>query len=158
MQQPKKIKFKYLQEKSYLAYITNSVGSKTFRNYYVQKGGKTFDVLKGGELSCAFFVSTVLIAFGLTKKIHFTVARTAEDLLKLGGKKVPVSKIKLGDVLIWNAIHNHGGSHNHIGFYLGKGRAVSNSEKKGMVVEHDLDFQGTRGIELAIRPTWRNNA
>ena len=41
---------------TYVAVINNSVGSKLFQTYYVSAGKKKVDVMRGGELSCAFFV------------------------------------------------------------------------------------------------------
>jgi hypothetical protein len=156
MQQPKQVNFEYLRPESYVAYIKNSVGTKMFQSYFVKKDGKVLDVLKKGRLSCAVYVSTLLRSFGVIDKLHFTVARTADDLIESGASKIkPTLKdLKPGDVLVWVSIQTQGGVHNHIGFYLGNGVAVSNSDKKLMVVKHHYLFKGKRKIELALRPNF----
>lgn len=153
MEKVQKKKFKYLVRESYLVFIKNSVGTRMFRNFFVlDEKNKKFDVLKNGQMSCAFFVSTVLKSFGLIRKPHFTVGRTVEDLLQSKAKKVRISDLKPGDVLVYESISGKSGNHNHIGFYLGNNLAVSNSEFKKMVVKHHYKFKGKRQIELALRP------
>lgn len=155
MIQPPKVKFEYLWEESFLAFIKNSVGSKAYRNFYVKKGNKPHDVLRRGHLSCAFFVSSVLHLFGLIKQPSFTIARTVEKLLDGGAKRVVLNKIQPGDILIWVPLTDKTGSHNHMGFYVGGRQAVSNHAQKGVVVRHHYTFGGKRQIELALRPNWK---
>jgi hypothetical protein len=153
--QPKKRKFKYLQEESYLAQIRNSVGSKAFRNFFVvDEKGKRLDALQDGNLSCAYFVSVLLRNFGLIKKLHFTVGKTVLDMLDSGWKKVSPKKLKAGDVLVWIEA-GKGDLHNHIGFFVGNGQAVSNSETARVVAMHHYTYDGKRIIELALRPNWK---
>jgi hypothetical protein len=38
--------------------------------------------------------------------------------------------------------------HKHIGFYIGKGIAVSNSSKKKVVAKHDWEFSSTTAKQL----------
>jgi hypothetical protein len=154
MLQPPKVKFDYLLEESYLAFIKNSVGSKAYQSFFVKKNGRAHDVLGKGDLSCAFFVSAILYMFGLINKPSFTVAKTAEKFLAKGAKRVPLSRIKPGDVLIWIPRVEKTGRHNHIGFYVGNKEAVSNSDKKRSIVKHNYEFNGKRKIEMALRPDW----
>jgi hypothetical protein len=155
MLKPPRAKFDYLLEESYLAFIKNSVGSKSYRTFLVRKGGRPFDVLGKGDVSCAFFVSAVLYLFKRIKEPGFTVARTAEKLLAGGAKRVPLAKLKAGDVLIWVPTKEKTGPHNHIGFYVGNGKAVSNNAKKGLIVNHHYLYHGKRQVELALRPDWK---
>jgi hypothetical protein len=155
MQQQPKIKFEYLYQPSFLAFVKNSVGTKMFQTFYVKKEGKTFDVLRKGKLSCSVFASFALKMFGLIDKMHFTTPRTAEDLLASGAKKIPLNKIQPGDVIIWVPLKSALGVHNHIGFYVGNKQAVSNSDKKLMVVKHHYLFKGKRDIEMILRPLWK---
>jgi len=146
--------FKYLMAESYLAFVKNSVGTKAYRNFYaIDERGKKVDVLKNGEISCAIFVSTVLWRFKLIKKLHFTVRRTVEDILASGHKKT-AAKLQPGDVLVWEENDNKDWPHPHIGFYVGNNQAISNSEKKGIVVKHHYTFNGRRKILFAVRPRW----
>jgi len=49
-------------KKTYLSVIQNSVGIKIFQHLYIKdKKKKTVDVVQGGRLSCAFFVSNIFI-------------------------------------------------------------------------------------------------
>lgn len=155
MIQPKPIRFTYLQQESYLAVIKNSVGSKMFRSFMVKKSGRKFDVLKSGNLSCAYYVSTVLRMFGLVEKLHFTVGKTADDLLVSGAKKVSKNRMKPGDVIFWVSKKTNAEEHNHIGFFVGGTKAISNSEKKREIALHHITFNNTREIELVLRPNWK---
>ncbi|MBX4188051.1 MAG: hypothetical protein KW793_02860 [Candidatus Doudnabacteria bacterium] len=155
MIQPKHFNFKYLPDRSFVTVIKNSVGSKMFRSFLVEKNGKQFDVLKKGSLSCAYYASTILKMFGLIDKMHFTVGKTVNDLIKCGAVKVNVKSLKPGDVLIWVSKNVSSGQHNHIGFFIGNGNAVSNSESKKEITRHHVTFKGTRDIEVAFRPNWK---
>jgi hypothetical protein len=154
MLQPPKVKFDYLFEKSYLAFIKNSVGSKSFQSFFVKKQGRAYDVLGKGDLSCAFFVSGVLYLFRLIELPSFTIARTVEKMIANGAKRVPLGKLKPGDVLVWVSRLEKSGMHNHIGFYIGGKQAISNSDSKRAIVQHDYQFKGKRKIEMALRPDW----
>lgn len=131
---------------SYLAVVKNSVGSKMFRNFYVKVGGKKEDIMRNGELSCAFYVSAILTLFKFIKETHGTVASTVLDLKNSGWKQV--KKPKVGSVIVWSKI-DFGNSdiHTHIGFYVGKNSAMSNNYKLGHPTEHHWTFNGTRKID-----------
>ena len=130
---------------SYLSFIKNSIGSNAFRNFYAEVNGKKQDVLKDGVLSCAFFASSVLVIFGFIKKTHRTVSNTLKDLEESGWKKI--KKLKPGAVVVWEDIKvSDGNWHSHIGFYLGKGRAVSNNTPTRVPIEHHYTFHGKRKI------------
>ncbi|HET8575434.1 MAG TPA: hypothetical protein VFM02_04700 [Candidatus Paceibacterota bacterium] len=126
-----------LQE-TYLTMLQKSVGSKMFQTAYVTVRGKKRDVLKNGELSCAFFVSSVLRLFGLIKEVHVTVSGTVSDMEKSGWKEI--QKPRKGSVLIWEPVSEKGEFHGHIGFFLGKSMAVSNSTKNKKIAEHHYTF------------------
>lgn len=140
---------------SYLAYIKNSVGTKMFRNFYVRdEKGKKLDVLKNGDLSCSVFVTTILRSFDLIEKLHFTSRRTEEDLVDSGWKKISKSKIKPGDVVLWEPKKTRTGHIPHIGFYIGASQAISNNSKKGMIEKHHYTYNNKRVIEAVYRPNW----
>lgn len=131
-----------LQRENYLAAIRNSVGTRTFRNLYAKVRGKHVDIMRDGDLSCAFFVSSILIIFGLIRRVHATVSGTVADLEKSGWKKVRASRA--GDVLVWETMKDERGEwHSHIGFSLGNGLAVSNGSAPGVPIRHSATF-GTR--------------
>jgi hypothetical protein len=131
---------------TYLAVIKNSVGTKMFRNFFVRTGGRKTDVMRNGDLSCAFYVSAALAMFKLIKEGHCTVDSTVNDLRRSGW--VEVKKPRPGDVLVWEAADfGAGEEHKHIGFYVGAKRAVSNNSRRGYPAEHDPTFGGKRKIE-----------
>ena len=133
-QQPVRLYFK-----SYIQMINNSVGSHLFRNFYLHTDKEgDFDALNNGKVSCAFFVSSILVIFKKLAGIHGTVKITVKDLRDSGW--VEVDNPELGDVLVWEATLCSDGLREHIGFCLGNGRAVSTSSKKKTPLEHDMYF------------------
>jgi len=131
---------------TYVAVINNSVGSKLFQTYYVSAGKKKVDVMRGGELSCAFFVSSILVLFNLAGKVHGTVKSAEKDLEKSGWKRIKTPKV--GSVVVWEAIPDKRGElHSHIGFYVGSNRAISNSSKKKYPVKHHHTYGGKRKVK-----------
>jgi hypothetical protein len=134
---------------TYLAVVKNSVGSKMLRNFFARVSGKRKDVMNNGELSCAFYVSSVLALFKYCKAPHGSVDSTVGDLRKSGWKvaKKPV----VGSVLVWSKMDfGKNDAHKHIGFYIGKDRAISNNYKLGYPTEHHWTFNSKRKIEMIL--------
>ncbi|MFH1170331.1 MAG: hypothetical protein V1704_02130 [Candidatus Vogelbacteria bacterium] len=133
---------------TYLAVIKNSLGSKMFRNLYAKVDGKKEDITRNGELSCAFYVSSILALSKQIKEIHVTVDSTVKDLKKSGWKIS--QKPKVGSVLVWEKV-NFGNNdvHKHIGFYIGDRKAVSNNYQCGYPVKHNWIFTN-RKIEMIL--------
>lgn len=129
-------KVKPILKESYLKLIENSVGANVWRNFYAVVNEKKQDILKDGELSCAFFVSSVLVAFGLLKRRHMTVKSTIKDMTENGWQEI--KSPKKGCILLWKAIKFPSGSTNaHLGFYIGNKKAISNRwEKKSPQIHH----------------------
>jgi hypothetical protein len=137
--------------KTYIQMVRNSVGTAMFRNWYVYapESGE-FDAMKDGEDSCAFYVSGLLKIFNKVKSIHGLVGSVVKDLEESGWQKV--NEPKAGDVLIWEPQEFEGRMQNHIGFYVGNGKAVSTSWIKKTVVEHEQNFgEKQRKIEQIFR-------
>lgn len=133
-EKPKRLYFK-----SYLRLIRNSVGSQMFRNFYVWTSDRgEFDAFADGELSCAFYVSSVLVIFNKIDGMHGTVVNVQKALAKHGW--LEVNELRAGDVLVWEPVDFGDGTVPHIGFAIGDGRAVSTSWKQRQVVEHDINF------------------
>lgn len=122
--------------KSYLRTIKNSRGSKVFRNVYFKINDEVRDVLKDGNLSCAYFVSSILKHFDLIKDLRTSVDGLVEELKENGWTEI--NEPKLGSILVWEKVYFSGSGkwHGHIGFYIGKGWAISNSSKKRYPVKH----------------------
>lgn len=140
---------KLLTTDTYLAVVRNSIGSNMFRNLYAEVDGEKTDILNNGELSCAYFVSSVLYLFKLVDAVHATVSGTEKDLENSGWTEI--EEPKAGAVLVWGEIDFGGGSlHRHIGFYTGDDKAVSNDYKTGTPQEHDWKFNGERKLEKIL--------
>jgi len=122
---------------SYLKMIENSIGARLFQNLYINDGTRS-DAVRGGRLSCAFFVSSILNNFGLLKEPHARVESTLKDMQKFGWFEI--KKLRKGAVLLWEAQKGQFGIHKHLGFYLAKNMAISNSSKKRVPVRHHWTF------------------
>ena len=142
-------RIKLLPEKTYLSVIKNSVGSNLFRHLYAEVNGEQIDLLQDGSLSCALFVSSVLVLFKHLHDVHATVDSTVKDLLKSGWRSA--KKPTDGCILVWQEkdFGLQTGRHKHIGFYIGNKRAISNSDSLGHPVEHDWVFKG-RDLEMIL--------
>ena len=144
MQKPKV--FPLLRD-SYLAVIDNSVGSSLFRNLYAEVDGEKKDIMDNGDLSCAFFTSSILALFKLVKETHATVDGTVRDLQESGWKIIKEPKI--GAVLVWEkADFTNDGLHKHVGFYVENEKAISNSSKEKSPTKHHWTFNGERKVEM----------
>lgn len=125
---------------TYLAVIKNSIGSNMFRNNYAKVDGDKKDIVEDGELSCAFYVSSILIISKLIKGIHATVSGTVRDMMSSGW--IEIDEPKIGCVVVWEKIEfENDGIHSHIGFYIGNDKAISNNYKSGQPYEHDYRFR-----------------
>ncbi len=113
---------------NYLHMAKASVDSPIFRNFYCLVDDEKQDILRDGDLSCAFFVSWILIPFKLLKESHATVSGTIKDLANSGWTKIETPKP--GAVLVWTPQQSGEEIHAHVGFYLGDELAVSNDYKK----------------------------
>jgi hypothetical protein len=142
----KKSEFKILTYQNYLQMIKGGRGSQMFRHVYVLENNRKKDILRNGELSCAYFVSSILKIFGLVNpktSPHVTVDGTIRDMLKNGWR--PTKKLKPGNVLVWeDKKFPDGEIHKHMGFYLGDYRTISNSGKKGVPVIHHFTYGQTK--------------
>lgn len=144
-----KTKVKPMLNETYLAAVKNSVGSNMFRNLYAKVDGEEKDITENGNLSCAFFVSAILVIFKLISEVHATVNGTLRDLKILGWTEI--NEPRVGAILVWaQKDFGIGGKHRHIGFYIGDGKAVSNNSEKGCPVEHDWSEYDNRKIETIL--------
>lgn len=138
--------------------VYGSVGTNMFRHMIAMRdlGHKEIDVLDDGYNACAFYVSSILKVFSKISNFHATVDRVVEDLKESGWQIV--DRPQAGDIIVWEAQKFDDGWHKHIGFYIGDGRAISNSWTKKVPIEHDLYFgEKTRQIEEILRTDWRSS-
>lgn len=156
---------KLLTKKNYLNAIRKSVGIQMFQNVLAEIDGAEKDITKNGELSCALFVSTLLMMFHLidvNRAPHSTVLGLLKNMeasgpARMGGgpggwKKVSVNELVEGDVIVWEDIVDASGEeHEHIGFYVGNGMAISNSLEKRVPEKHHFTYNDKRAIESCWR-------
>jgi hypothetical protein len=128
--------YKQDKRKTLFKLIENSIGTKLFRNNYFFIDGKSKDLLRNGELSCAFYVSSILYLLKLIKDIHTTVQRTIRDMEESGWYKI--EKPKKGAVILYEPGKQ---GHYHLGFYWSKNKAVSNVYYKRSPQFHPLNYQ-----------------
>jgi hypothetical protein len=142
--------------KTYLQTINNSVGSNLFRNLFAKVGGVEKDILNDGELSCAYFVSHILLMFKLINEGHATVKGTVRDMEQSGWVKI--EDLREGAVLVWDASvqDEEGNMHDHIGFYIGDDQAISNSSSKRTPQRHFWTFakEGEDGYRKVSAIYW----
>lgn len=132
---------------TYLAVIRGSVGATLFRHVYARRNGRTVDLVRRGDLACAFYVSSVLKLFDLVRAVHLTVAGTARDLRRAGWHRT--RRIRPGAVLIWEPERYGREVHRHIGFALSVRQAVSTSSRRRSIVAHHMTFGKKRAVSEA---------
>ena len=114
-----------------------------FRSIFVLAGGKEKDILKNGELSCAFYVSCILKLFDLISRLHATVDGAVKDMIDNGWTET--KKMKPGDVLVWEKKKFKDGElHRHLGFYLGDKKAISHRDNKRIPIIHHYTYGQTK--------------
>ncbi len=121
--------------KSYLAFIKRSVGSPLFQEFYASVNGKMTEVTRAGNVSCSWYVSSVLKIFSLINTVQITVHRTLDEMEQCGWKRIP--RPRVGCVVLWAAkladpkrMKKDAGTYHplvqHLGFYIGGERTVTN--------------------------------
>ncbi|MER3407162.1 MAG: hypothetical protein C4278_01940 [Patescibacteria group bacterium] len=138
---------KFDKKRSLFKLIKNSVNCKFFQSiYFIDEKGKSKDILKKGELSCAFYVGVILRILKLVDSVHTTVEGTIKDMLENGWQET--DKLVKGAVIVWEKRNGH----YHIGFYLGNKKAVSNSSQKRKPIIHSLNYQNRKIEKIYIHP------
>lgn len=122
-----------LRRKTMIATARAAVGSTMFQHMYVRdkQTREEHDTMQGGELSCAFFVSSILCMFGLLDdSAHSTIATTLAKMKERGWYEIdePIA----GAVVHWPA----NDVSDHLGIYVGDNRYVSNSYARRTPIEH----------------------
>ncbi len=117
--------------------VKNSIGTQLFRSYFIDDNQ---DVLCDGDLSCAYFISSILLIHGLIDRAHFTVSGTIFAMQNSGWHEIKI--IKEGCIVVWGSVHQNGADHKHLGVYIGEGQAISNRSSLGMPGEHSLHYSG----------------
>jgi hypothetical protein len=80
----------------------------------------------------------------INKSVHCTVENTRKDLEESGWAKT--DQPTPGSVIIWEAIQDGKDNNEHIGFYVGRNKAVSNSSTKRKIAMHNWTYDNNREI------------
>ena len=86
--------------------IQSSIGSSLWRHLYITKeDGTSKDILQDGNVSCAFYVSSLLKQFNLSPATYANVKSLCTALLEYGWKEIPrenkIEDIPLGSLILW---------------------------------------------------------
>jgi len=148
-----------LRKETLIKLIENSVGSRMFRSLFVRyrDGGEIKDILNNGEISCAYFVSSLLYITDMINKPRATVM-SVERFLKESGQweEVDLKHAEAGDVVVWEKqVFPDGKEHAHIGFIISKDEAVSTDNKQKRVARHPVTLDN-RKITAVYRSVDKN--
>jgi hypothetical protein len=134
-------------EKQLIFFLESSIGKTFWQRWYIhyEKEESIRDVVGGGNLSCAFFVSSLLTLLSLLKKpqVHTFVSTLIESIEESGWEKthtpLPLS------IVYWGEKKGESGKmHQHIGFILNEKTAVSMQSTTGTPQKHTVDYDGSR--------------
>lgn len=133
------------------------IGSTAFRSLYMKQGHQSIDICRGGELSCAFFVSAVLRNVNLIAEQHATVSGTVRDLQSSGWRKM--KRPRAGAVIVWGPIrYPSGESHAHIGIAVSTTHAISTSVKTRTPIRHRINTRAHGKTKRSIESIWWHRA
>lgn len=157
---------------SYLSMIRNSVGSHTWKNLFVYKeNGHNIDILQDGNVSCAYYVSSILKQFGYCWASYANVLSLEKHLIEYGRseqKYFTEDAITPWSVIIreekkWSEKKDiYGNSikgHYHVGFYIWSWMAISNMSD-GFAIddvnartpqEHHITYNWSRPIRSILK-------
>ncbi len=138
---------------TYLAMIYGSVDSDQYRKLYVRRpNGELIDVIKNGDLACAYFVSSILTLCGFIKDgVHTTVDETLRDVEASSWIRTDTASI--GSLVVWKKRKCSDGTyHRHLGFFVGQGEVISNDAISGhpkchSLIEKDIVGEVIREVE-----------
>lgn len=86
--------------------IQSSIGSSLWKHLYIAKqDGSSTDILQDGNISCGYFVSSLLKQFNLSPASYANTKSLYQGLLHYGWKEInregKTENIPLGSLIIW---------------------------------------------------------
>jgi|GEM_PF-1316494 len=136
--------------KSYLTAVRRSVDSLQYRNLYMEdESGNVIDILEDGNLSCAYYVTSVAHQFDLISGIRTWVSEAVDELHRCGWHTIATPRE--GAILVYKERQTQSGSyHKHIGFKLDGVLAISHHDSvRRPRIHHETDL-GLREIEQVL--------
>lgn len=138
---------------TYMSVIEGSEGTTMFRHLYADVDGEKKDVADDGDLSCAFYVSSVLSMFDLCDRVHGTVDGTVRAMNEM--KWHIISEPQKGAVVVWGPkVGTDGSVHKHIGFCVNENEVMSNIASRKVPGRHALHDAEGRVVEAIY---WHDN-
>ena len=123
---------------TYLETILKSPGARIFQTFWADVDGKKEDLTEAGHRSCAVFVTGILQWFSLIREGHATVSSTLKDMETSGWQKI--TEPRPGCILHWEPKEIDGSVNEHIGFYIGDDKAISNDYETRAPAEHHWTY------------------
>lgn len=133
---------------SYLAFTNNSISSHSWSQYYADINGVKTEIVHDGDRACAYFVSSILRIFNLIELVHMTVPSVIADMKKSDWYQIESARV--GAVIVYDSIKIKNKSFPHIGICVSDNKVVSNSDKTGTPIEHDLAMTNPDGSERTV--------
>ena len=129
-----------LKKETLLAMIEGSLGTKMFRHLYAIVGGEERDLLQDGQLSCAFYVSKMLVMNDLLPSSHATLAGL-ERTLEASSEWQKTEELTPGCLVVWEPWElGENGPHGHVGFYIGGEEVVSHKDDACAPTKHHYTY------------------
>lgn len=124
----------------FLIYVLSQVYSDDYRKYFTVVGGQLTDIPEDGGKFSAYFVSNVLLRFGLIKTGHCTVASTIADMEVSGWRRT--NQRMSGAVVVWEKkLQASGAVTSHIGFLITPLAAVSHVDLYRAPITHEIYYR-----------------
>ncbi len=144
---------------TYLAHIRGSIGSQSYRHWYGHQNmspGEVKDVTNAGQISCAYYASCVLVAFGLAYKLRAETQGLLKDMWSHDWYQI--EEPRPGAVLLWMPRQTQTGKHPHIGFYMGEDKAISHIGGEVCApTEHDWSYVPPKADHRELHSIWWND-
>lgn len=144
-----------LKYDTYLNIIKNSVGSRLFNSFIVRskETGRVEDILKDGEYSAAFFISSILTLMHVIEKPCTTVSSLERHINEDDRWfSVTLEEVEAGDVIFYeDMLLPDGSTTGHVGFAIDENEAISTDYKLRLVNKHTLK---NRPIIKIYRHIW----
>lgn len=113
---------------SQAAQIIASSGFKYIgKSKYVFGGGRSQSDIALGRFDCSSFVHWAYLQAGINLG---PLTSTSTETLNKMGKRIPISEIKVGDILFWDTYKKDG----HVGIYIGNGKFIGSQSSTGVAI------------------------
>lgn len=139
--------FSILHPTDYIDLVHKLVWSNLFTYLGIkQEGEETFtDIVEGGKYACAYFASNVLAYFKLIERWSATVKSLEKQLAEKKFVKHEYTQgmnIRYGAIIFWNVENptQESISQEHVWFYIGDNKAISNSSFQKKIAIHPLHW------------------